>query len=163
MFILEEPYVSPQLGDAATRLGAPVLSTGRARRVLPEASLASDFEFAAAWRGAPDARLYTNSENALDWICEHLSDTALPGQIEAMKDKVRFRELSAADDPGYQFREVALEDLVTFDPSVFAGPFVAKPAVGFFSLGVEFVESPDGWPAAASRVGAAARRFGGGL
>jgi len=159
MFILEDPYVSPQLAAAARTAGAPVLSTGQARAA--ELDVVDDATFARAWREDPSARLYTNSENAIPWIQCHLGDTPLPAQVETMKDKIRFREVLRDLDPDYRFMEVRRDALPEVDVSVFGGPFVAKPAVGFFSLGVEIVERPADWPATAKRLQAAAARFAG--
>ncbi len=74
MFILEEPYVSDLLAATVAALGLPVLDTPMARRRLTgpyRAPLSSDAEFAAA-ASRPGARLYSNSENAIGWIAEHL-------------------------------------------------------------------------------------------
>lgn len=159
MFILEDPYVSPQLAAAARVAGVPVLDTAQARAA--ELDVVDDAAFARAWREDPNARLYTNSENAIPWIQGHLADTPLPAQIETMKDKVRFREVLRDLDPDYRFVEVRRDALLDADVSVFGGRFVAKPAVGFFSLGVEIVERADDWPATAKRLQAAADRFEG--
>jgi hypothetical protein len=161
MFILDEPYVSPQLRRAAAGLGAPVLDNACARRELRGVRLVGDDDFARRYCEQDRPRLYTNSENALAWIRDHLAGTDLPAQIEVLKDKVRFRELLADLDPAYRFQEVRLGDLDAVDPTVFEGPFVAKPAVGFFSLGVQIVEDPGDWPAAAKRLRAARGRFRG--
>ncbi|HKK69738.1 MAG TPA: ATP-grasp domain-containing protein [Candidatus Krumholzibacteria bacterium] len=161
MFILDEPYVSPQLRRAATDLGAPVLDNRCARRELDGVGLVADDAFAEHYLRSDRPRLYTNSENSLGWIREHLSGTDLPAQVEALKDKVRFRELLADLDPDYRFEQVRLEALDSVDPTWFGGPFVAKPAVGFFSLGVQIVEDPRDWPAAAGRLRDAGERFRG--
>jgi len=161
MFILDEPFVSPQLRRAATRLGAPVLDNACARRELRGVQLVGDDDFARRYFEQDHPRLYTNSENALGWIRDHLAESELPAQIEVLKDKVRFRELLADLDPAYRFEEVRLGDLDAVDPTIFAGPFVAKPAVGFFSLGVQIVEDAGDWPAAAERLRAARERFRG--
>lgn len=163
MFILEDPYVSTHLRDATLALAAPVLDNEKARAELSGTAatrLGSD-AFAAHYRSQRDARLYTNSENALAWVRTHLADTALPAQIESMKDKVRFRELIAPLDPTYRFREARLEELDQVDVGALGGAFVAKPAVGFFSLGVEVVTSPADWPATVARLRAASARFRG--
>lgn len=161
MFVLEDPYVSPQLRRAAESLDVPVLDTPRARASVDPARLVDAASFAAHFRSTPGARLYTNSENAIDWIQTHLADTRLPAQIASMKDKVRFRELLRDLDPDYRFAEVRRDELDAFDPATLGGPFVAKPAVGFFSLGVEIVLDPAQWPAAAERLRRAGDRFRG--
>ena len=161
MFILDEPYVSPQLRRAAAELGVPVLDNACARRVLRGVDLVGDDAFAHHYLEQDRPRLYTNSENALGWVRDRLARTDLPAQVEALKDKVRFRELLADLDPEYRFEEVRLAELDAVDPTKFSGPFVAKPAVGFFSLGVQIVEEPQEWPAAAERLRAAGERFRG--
>ncbi len=154
MFILEEPYVSELLATTVAELGLPVLDTAMARRSLigPAAALlATDDAFATA-AAAPGARLYSNSENAIGWIADHLQATGLPAAIERFKDKVAFREMVADLYPDYRFYGLALEDLRAFDPTRMDGPFVVKPAVGFFSMGVHVVESAGEWPAVVERL-----------
>lgn len=153
MFILEDPYVSGFLAHAVIASGAPVLDTPMARRALGDDSprLLGDADFAAAYR-AGGGRIYANSENAIGWIAEHLADTPLPGHIATFKDKVRFRELIADRYPDYRFAAVEFADLDSFDPATVPAPFVIKPAVGFFSLGVHVVQSVDDWPAVLRRI-----------
>jgi hypothetical protein len=150
VFILEEPYVSDFLAATAAELALPVLDTPMARRRLPAGSTAlltaaDDFARAAA---RPGARVYTNSENALAWIGERLGDTELPRRVRLLKDKVAFRALLADLYPDYRYESVTATGLRDFDPARLRSPFVVKPAVGFFSLGVRVVESAAAWPAA---------------
>lgn len=154
MFILEEPYVSDLLVATTGELGLPVLDTSMARARLAgpaAAAIVSSADFATAAHG-PGARLYSNSENAIGWIAEHLADTDLPRAIAQFKDKVAFRELVADLYPDYGFRGLTLAELRTFDPATLRTPFVIKPAVGFFSMGVHVVESPAAWPAIVARL-----------
>lgn len=146
MFILEEPYVSTLLADTVAELGLPVLDTPMARRALEgrDIALASSADFAAA-AAAPGARVYSNSENAIGWIAENLAETDLPRRIALFKDKVAFRELVADLYLDYGFRGLTLAELRDFDPTTLRAPFVIKPAVGFFSMGVHVVDSPEAW------------------
>ncbi len=148
MFILEEPYVSDLLAATVAASGLPVLDTPKARTALAGTGveLLSGAKFADVYERTPGARLYSNSENAIGWIAEHLADTPLPGRIDTFKDKVRFRDLVADLFPGYGFADLSLADLRAFDPTSLRCPFVIKPAVGFFSMGVHVVESPEVWP-----------------
>lgn len=149
MFILEEPYVSDLLATTVAELGLPVLETPMAKRRLfgPHAvPLSADDAFAAA-ASRPGARLYSNSENAIGWIAEHLAQSDLPRRIGLFKDKVAFRELVADLYPDYRYFGLPLSGLRTFDPSSLRAPFIVKPAVGFFSMGVHVVESAEAWPA----------------
>lgn len=147
MFILEEPYVSELLASTAAQMGVPVLDTPMARRALEGRGvhLSSDESFANALKLACGSRVYANSENAIGWISEHLSDTSLPASIDLFKDKVRFRELVADLFPDYRFAGLTLTELRAFDPESVRAPFVVKPAVGFFSMGVHVVENAQAW------------------
>ena len=154
MFILEEPYVSDLLAATVAELGLPVLDTPIARRRLngPQAvPLAADDAFAAA-ASRPGARLYSNSEHAIGWIAEHLAGSELPRRIALFKDKVAFRDLVADLYPDYRYVGVPLSELRAFDPSSLRAPFIVKPAVGFFSMGVHVVESADAWPVVVSQI-----------
>jgi len=154
VFILEEPYVSDLLAATVAELGLPVLDTPIARRRLvgPQAvPLSTDDAFAAA-AARPGARLCTNSEHAIGWISDHLAHSGLPRRIGLFKDKVAFRDLVADLYPDYRYFGLPLSALRAFDPSSLRAPFVVKPAVGFFSLGVHVVESPAAWPAAVAVI-----------
>ena len=148
MFILEDPYVSDLLVATVGELGLPVLDTPMARsRLLGKAGglILDDAAFASA-ASLPEARLYSNSENAIGWIAAHLADTDLPRRVGQFKDKVAFRELVADLYPGYRFFGLTLAELRSFDPTSLRAPFIVKPAVGFFSMGVHFVGSAEAWP-----------------
>lgn len=147
MFILDEPYVSEYLKAVVADSGLPVLETPMATQQLTgtDAQLLSSAEFAHRAIESGE-RIYTNSENAIGWLVENLGETDLPRQIAALKDKVRFRELLREMHPEFVFHEVRLDDLDKVDPSTLSKPFVIKPAVGFFSLGVHVVESDEAWP-----------------
>jgi hypothetical protein len=154
VFILEDPYVSDLLVATVGELGLPVLDTPMARARLtgePTGLITDDAAFARA-ASLSGARLYSNSENAIGWIAEHLADTDLPRRIGLFKDKVAFRELVADLYPGYRFFGLALSELRDFDPSRLRAPFIVKPAVGFFSMGVHFVESASEWAAVVARI-----------
>ena len=154
MFILEEPYVSDLLATTVAELGLPVLRTPMAERRLagPHAQLLCDDDDFAAAACRPGARLYSNSENAIGWIAAHLAHSNLPGRIELFKDKIAFRDLLADLYPDYRYAGLPLSGLRAFDPSRLRAPFIVKPAVGFFSLGVHMVESAAAWPAAVAEI-----------
>ncbi|MBN2821739.1 MAG: ATP-grasp domain-containing protein [Coriobacteriia bacterium] len=160
MFILEEPYVSRLLALTAVRLGVPVLSTPMARHALGSRyPLADDVEFAAAFGASAHPRLYANSENAIGWIADHLGSSGLSDRIDVFKDKVRFRELIADLYPDYCFEGLSLQQLADFDPASLRAPFVVKPSVGFFSMGVHVVQSAAAWPDVVAKIHSEAREF----
>lgn len=161
MYILESPYVSEILARSAAAAGRPVLATFAAEQALHfhGVALVGDAEFAARYRETPGARIYSNSENALDWVHRHLADTDLPRAIDLLKDKVRFRRLVSDLHPDHRFAEVHLDDLDGFDPRRIGFPFVIKPAAGFFSLGVHVVEAPGDWKRVRERLRADCERY----
>ncbi|GAU08528.1 ATP-grasp domain-containing protein [Desulfoplanes formicivorans] len=146
MFILEAPYVSDFLKQTIADRKAPVLANEMAiRHFGPDAPfLCTDDDFVA--RSGQGLPVYSNSENAIDWINTHLGTTGLPDTIGVFKDKIRFRELIRDMHPGYVFKGVDFAELEHLDPSAFPKPFIIKPAVGFFSLGVHKVDSDEDWP-----------------
>ena len=154
MLLLDHPFVSDYLRRTIVEHQLPVVDTAQARSLaLPpgteyveEATAVRRFE-----RG--EARLlYSNSENSLGWAAERLAGTDLPRQIAALKDKVYFRELLAPLYPDFTFRAVAAAQLAQLNVAALPFPFIIKPAVGFFSLGVHKVNSPAAWPRALAAI-----------
>jgi len=147
MLLLDKPYISDFLRETAIRNALPVLDTPVSRGALGSCPcLTSGDEFLRLIRQGGSRRLYSNSENAIDWIGANLGFTEIPERVRLFKDKVAFREMLRPMYPEFVFRGVPLSELHTVDPADFAKPFVIKPAVGFFSLGVHVVESDAQWP-----------------
>ena len=111
-------------------LGHGLLSEEEARR-----RLAAD----------PAPLVLTNSENALEWIGSNADGTAWPDRIELFKNKARTRELLRPLYPEFRFREIPAPRLASWEPVDLPFPFVIKPAVGFFSLGVHRVTDRAHW------------------
>lgn len=93
MLILEEPYISRELAEFAARSGEAVLDNASAREAEKNFnvsfSLLDDAAFAE--RCSRGERLYTNSENALDWLYTYSKNQELIAQVERLKDKVSMR------------------------------------------------------------------------
>lgn len=147
MFLFDKPYVSDFLRDTAAAGNVPVLDTAVSRAALGGAGCLTPEAAFAARAGGPDGpRVYANSENAIAWVARHLGHTPIPERVRLFKDKLAFREMLAPLYPDYTFAGVKCDALDEVDPAAFAKPFVIKPAVGFFSLGVHVVESDAAWP-----------------
>ncbi len=148
MIILDKPYVSDFLQQTIRTHELPLIETDTARALgfngevycLDEATAVSHI------LSIPHPPIYTNSENAIGWIAQHLGFTGLPTQIDLFKDKVKFRELIRPLYPHFFFRQIALHDLDGLDISELPLPFVIKPTTGFFSLGVHKVSDAGEWP-----------------
>ncbi|CCO22735.1 ATP-grasp domain-containing protein [Maridesulfovibrio hydrothermalis] len=154
MFILEKPYVSVLLKKTLTEMNAIVLDNEVARSAMKGSSLKlySDQNFIKAYNENPAQPVYSNSENAIDWIDNNLSSAGLPGKIRLFKDKAAFRNLVKDIYPDFFYRTVKFDELDKVDPQQTSIPCVIKPCVGFFSLGVHMIESVDGWHKAVTAI-----------
>lgn len=156
MIFLDRPYVSDFFLNRIARSGHAVLRTpftaelARGRDLPRPLHLVDDAEAEARCRAGE--RLYSNSENALDWVLDHLGDLPLAESIRLMKDKAALRRRLSALDPGFFFREIPAADLAATDISDWPRPFILKPSVGFLSMGVHTVTDEAGWKRALGAV-----------
>jgi len=147
MFLLDKPYVSDFLIKTIKKNDFQVIDTHVARELagnanlhfIPEKEAISDL---VNNRTIP---LYTNSENAIAWIAENLKNTDLPRQIDLFKDKFKFRELIKDLYPDFFYKIIKPEAIQNYQPKASDYPFVIKPSVGFFSLGVHIVHNQEDW------------------
>lgn len=142
MIVLAPPYVSGMLQASVARQGLGVLDLPETRRLCGNGLNYVDAKTFVSGLGK---RVYTNSESALAPVAELLAHTDIPRMVEACKDKVAFRELTASVFKGYWFTSGSLDELEAMEPDVLQFPLVVKPARGFFSLGVHCVDSRDDW------------------
>ena len=105
-----------------------------------------------AFKADPIIRLHTTSENAIGWIEKHLNFTHLPEKICLFKDKFAFRELTGDLFPDLFYKKVQYEELDNLKPDQLPFPFIIKPNIGFFSMGVHKVLNPDHWPAIKDKI-----------
>lgn len=154
MILLDYPYVSDFLKETVLKNNFPVIATPEARSIMEgmEVHWISEQEAVDQIRQNPLIPLYTNSENSIAWIQQHLSDTSLPEKIETFKNKFRFRQLIQEAYPDYFFRSAQLSELRGMDISAFKFPFIIKPAVGFFSIAVHKVDSVKEWPSIVRKI-----------
>jgi len=144
MFILDKPFVSKVLLDTVKRNNYPVLDNDTARDLLGDSgNLLSPERFADRFRSRPV--VYTNSENAVAWINENLMFSDIVEKVDLFKNKVKFRDLLSGMFPDFFYREVLFNEIETLRSKDLRFPFVIKPAVGFFSLGVYYVEDETAW------------------
>ncbi|NPA37420.1 MAG: ATP-grasp domain-containing protein [Chlorobi bacterium] len=147
MFFLDKPYISDILIKTVKENNYPVVRTTIAEELIKEEKI-NFLEPEEAVRFAkenPHTRVYTNSENSIAWIAENLSFTGLPEKINIFKDKIRFRELIKDIYPDFVYKAININDIAGYTPSESDYPFVIKPAVGFFSLGVYIVHNKEQW------------------
>ena len=149
MFFVDMPYLSDFFKQTVRDGCIPVVGTEIAQKMgLYDGTNILSEEAAVEMVRAIDSRdlrIYTTSENAIGWIAEHLSFSDLPEKIALFKNKVKFRELMKPIFPDFRFLEIKLEDLKNFQLEDFPLPFIIKPAVGFFSMGVHKVTRREDW------------------
>jgi len=148
MIILDKPYVSDFLKETIEINKLEVVDTGLAKKINfgPGVRLLGQEEAIEKAKSGKRPLIYTNSENAIGWVAENLPFTDLPGKIELFKDKVKFRKMLEPLFPDFFYREVQLDRLRELDVDSFPFPFIIKPSVGFFSMGVYKVTGPGEWP-----------------
>ena len=154
MILIDQPYISSFLLKTIKENHLEIVATQAARAMISDASLnwVSEKEAVEFIRNNPICLLYTNSENTISWIEKNLASTKLPGQIQVFKNKIMFRELLKAIFPDYFFKGIKFEELAHLPLSTIKFPFIIKPAVGFFSLGVHKVDNSDEWPAVLKKI-----------
>jgi len=89
--------------------------------------------------------IYCTSENSIDWIMENLNFLDLPEKIKVFKDKVRFRELLKEIYPDFFYKEIKFEELDRVNIVELKMPFILKPSIGFFSMGVYKLNNTEEW------------------
>lgn len=154
MIILDKPYVSDFFLDTIKSNGFPVLRNNFAIRsgLGDYYNLIPEEDAIKSLLNKENPLVYMPSENPLAWVMNNLQATRLPATARLFKDKVESRKLLRLIYPDYFFQEVALGDLDEVDISGIAMPFVIKPSVGFFSLAVCRVDSPDDWEPAKREI-----------
>ena len=147
MFLIDYPYASEFLVKTIRKNKYRVVETEVAKKMLQDVNLdwISEKQAVRKLIKDPFQPLITNSENALGWITNRLPGTEIAQQALFFKDKFRFRELIRDLNPGFQFRTVSPDEISKLDPEALSFPFVLKPSVGFFSLGVHIVNDPSEW------------------
>jgi len=154
MFLIDKPYASDFLIRTIRENKYPIVSTTVARELITDNSLTwiSEEEAIGQLKKNPKTPLYSNSENALGWIAEHLGDSELAKHVLLFKDKLKFRELIKALYPDFTYSTVKLEEIHHLRPEELPFPFVIKPSVGFFSIGVHIVKDKSDWDLAREKL-----------
>lgn len=147
MIILDNPYVSPLLEDTVAKKSYPVLSNEMARSLskFDMMNVLSDEAAVDLLKGEKNPQLYSNSENAINWISTHLNFSELPQKIELFKNKAEFRRLLKEIYPDFYFFESGFDSLSTLDTEKIRFPVVLKPCVGFLSMGVYIIRDAEEW------------------
>ncbi len=148
MVLLDKPFVSDFLQKTLEKNGYPVIDTNLPADLVSTRALKLISEKEAVLMKAQDDDLliYSNSENSIAWIEKNLPFSTLPEKIRLFKNKVTFRERIRDMYPDYYFKGVPFAELGNLDINKIPVPFIIKPAVGFFSMGVYKVDQREEWP-----------------
>jgi hypothetical protein len=147
MIILDKPYISDFLLETLARKQIPVIQNNVADELGSgwKLNLISENEAIKHFDGEHDPLLYTNSENSISWIEKNLTHTRLPEKIRLFKNKILFRDMLSDLFPSYFYKGVKIDEMESLDTTSFPLPFIIKPSIGFFSLGVYKVEHISEW------------------
>ena len=156
MFILDKPYVSDELIKYLIDSQSVVLRNKTAEEIKETKSLNIVDKETFIKKYYEGERIYTASENSLDWIYHNISDKELIRGINMMKDKVTFRKVLGNIYPDFFFREAELAELIQMDFNELKTPFILKPSIGFFSVGVYTIYSKTDWEKALADISAQA-------
>ena len=147
MFFVDKPYISKFFKMTVKDNGIPVVGTKTAKKLglYDGTKIISEDEAVEIARKINNPIIYTTSENSIDWIIKHLAFSNLPEKIKLFKDKLKFRELTKSIFPNFTFKEVRVEDLKNIEFNELPLPFIIKPTIGFFSMGVYKVSNFEEW------------------
>jgi hypothetical protein len=150
MILLDYPYVSDFLLDTISKFELPVIATKNALELASGRKMRwiSESEALEILQKDPHHPVYTNSENSVQWIKEHLPNSSLYDTVHVFKNKFEFRRLVADAYPEIFFQAVALEQLDQIEPKNLVFPLIMKPSVGFFSLGIQRIDRASDWKTA---------------
>jgi hypothetical protein len=150
MILIDKPYISDFLIKTIKENNFEIISTKKAKSLINDDSMnwISEKDAKNKIINTPNPHVYTNSENSLTWIFNNLKETKLPKQIRLFKDKLKFRELTKDLFPNFLFREIKLDEIQTLDIDELKLPFVIKPSLGFFSIGVHIIHNNSEWDVA---------------
>ena len=147
MIILDKPYISDFLKQTIEENSFPVVKTEIAVELgfSKKVNLLTEKDVIQKVKSSENNLIYSTSENSIGWIAKHLSFTDLPDKIDLFKNKVKFRTLIKEMYPDFYFREILLDELDDLSVESIPMPFIIKPTVGFFSMGVYKVTSASEW------------------
>lgn len=147
MFLVDKPYISDILKTTIKSCTIPVVGTEVAHQLdlYKGTKILSEQCAIETSKQLDNPQLYLTSENSISWIAQHLASTTLPDKINLFKDKLRFRRLISPLYPNFDFKGVDINELKQLDFDTIPTPFIIKPSIGFFSMGVYKVTTHNEW------------------
>ena len=154
MIFVDKPYISDFLKETIKKNAFPVVQTDSAKELgfVNGVNLLDEVTAIKKVKSNESVLIYTTSENAIGWIAKNLSFTNIPEKIDLFKNKVKFRTLIKSLYPHFYFKKVKPEQLENLSLENIPLPFIIKPAVGFFSMGVYKVTSLKEWESIKKKI-----------
>ncbi len=154
MILLDKPYVSEFLRNTLISNKIPVIDIENTRELLDNSGIlfVSQTEAIDKIKQDENIMLYTNSENSIDWIETNLHFSHFPKNNALFKNKIVFRNILKSINPNYFYKGISFDEIDNLDISPLPFPFIIKPAVGFFSLGVNKVEKAEDWKSTKKKI-----------
>ena len=154
MFLLDKPYISDFLIKTIRENNFPVIASTAARDLISDDTLnwITEEDAINYYKDQSLPVIYSNSENAIHWVNKNLHFSKLPEKILFFKDKIKFRELIRDIYPTYFYKGIKLSEIEIIKPDPKEYPFIIKPAVGFFSMGVYKVDNFDEWKIISKKI-----------
>jgi len=154
MFLLDKPYISDFLIQTIKKNNFPIIASDEAKDLISDKTLnwITKEEAIESYKNQSQPAIYSNSENAIHWVNKNLSFSDLPIKILFFKNKIKFRELIKDIYPNYFYQGIKLSELEDLDIKSIEFPFIIKPSVGFFSMGVYKVENLEEWKIISKKI-----------
>ncbi|MBI9017997.1 MAG: ATP-grasp domain-containing protein [Phycisphaerae bacterium] len=153
MFIIDLPYMSRFLNETIIKNAFDVIDTPHAQELLDgNINYISQSDAIEYIRKTENPKIYTSSENSIDWLETHIAFSSLPEYVRLFKNKGKFRDLLKTAYPDFHYKVFDLEQLDSLDISELSFPFVIKPTTGFFSLGVYRVDNAGQWQETKAKI-----------
>jgi len=147
MILIDKPFVSDFLIDTIKKNNFEIIATKEATELILDNDLnwVSEEDAIKTISNNPNERVYTNSENSIAWIFKNFKDSKLSNQIQLFKDKGAFRAFIKDIFPNFFFKIIEFDAIQDLSLEGIDFPFVIKPSLGFFSLGVHIVHNLEDW------------------
>lgn len=147
MILIDKPFVSDFLIDTIKKNNFEIIATKEAKELILDTNLnwVSEEDAIKIISNNPNERIYTNSENSIAWIFKYFKDSKLSNQIQLFKDKGAFRTFINDVFPDFFFKIIEFDAIQDLSLDGIEFPFVIKPSLGFFSLGVHIVHNSEDW------------------
>ncbi|MCK5661951.1 MAG: ATP-grasp domain-containing protein [Thiotrichaceae bacterium] len=147
MFFIDKPYVSDFFKQTVKDFDIPIVGTESSKhfKLTNGTRIISEEDAIEQFNSHKNTHIYTLSENSIGWILKFLPHSDVAKKIALFKDKFKFRELTKTLFHDFYYKKINCDNFEQLDFNDVPLPFIIKPAVGFFSMGVYKVSNHKQW------------------